>query len=303
MKGKTKIKKITFLLIVTIIPLIAAFLIGLYSYNRYQSEYIYNYMNDIEEVTDSKIKGYIKLITHSYEEEKIYSDTIKHDGDIVFKIDVFRGVVSKVDVDTEEEYLQLQYYVAIYDVDYEKLIEIEDPTGEKKLMYDSIPLIYIKIIDKNDSENEFVDSMKTTSAETLIEDYNSSPEEDYRGNPLNSKFVRWLEIIPSNAFTNEVDVELFMTDNLKADDRTYYSTISKFELSNYETQIEDVDVDSFTEGYSNDPLLAGYSIYIFKTKIWWQALIAFALVGLISFSFYAVWTYEERERKENIKKK
>lgn len=303
MNRKAIIKKIMFLLIVTIIPLIAAFLIGLYSYNRYQSEYNYNYMNNIEEVTESKIEGYLKLITHSYEEEKVYSETIKHDGDTVFKIDIFRGVVSKVDVDTEEEYLQLQYYVAIYDVDYDKLIEIEDPTGEKKLLYNNIPLIYIKIVDKNNSENEFTDSMKTTPSEYLIDDYNSSPEEDYRGNPLNSRFVRWLEIIPSSDFSNEVEVELFLTDTLDNDERTYYSVITTFELDNYETDVDDVNVDSFIDGYNNDPLEAGYFGYILKTKIWWQSLIAFALVGLITFSFYAVWNYEEKLRKENIKKK
>lgn len=302
MKYKATIQKIMFLLIVTIIPLLAGFLIGLYSYDRYQEEYTYNYMENIEEITEKKIEGYLQLITYSYDEEKVYSETVTHNSEPVFQIDIFRGVVSMVDED-DEQYFQLKYYVAIYDINYEKLIDIEDPTGEKKLLYNNIPLIYIKITDANDADNEFVSSMKTTSAEALIEDYQSTPEKDYSGNVLNSRFVRWLEIFPSKDFSNEINVELFLTDKLEEEERTYYSVIDTFSLNNYETDTGNVNMDNLIRGYENNALAAGYFGYIFRTKIWWQSLIAIVLVGLISFSFYAVWTYEDKVSKEPAKKK
>ena len=303
MKHRAKINKIIFLLIVTIIPLLAAFFIGQYSYNRYKGEYIYNYMNDIEEVTEAKIDGYLKMFTNSFDNEPVYSKNVEHDGGPVFKIEIFRGTITKIDTDTKEEYLELQYYVALYDINYQKIIDIEDPTGEKKLMYNNIPQIYIRITDANDSSNEIIDTMKSTSSKALIRDYNSSPEEDYRGNPLSAMFVRWLEITPSKDFSNEVEVELYMTDDANASNATYHSTITTFNLANFETDIEDINLTTFEVGYEQDVVAAGYFGYIFKTKIWWHSLIAFVLVGLISFSFYAVWTYEEKMKKETVNKK
>jgi hypothetical protein len=64
MKNKVMLRKFIFLLIVIIIPLLATFFIGVYGYKRYQGEYAYHYMNNIEEVTESKIQGYLKFNTN-----------------------------------------------------------------------------------------------------------------------------------------------------------------------------------------------------------------------------------------------
>jgi len=303
MKNKVMLRKFIFLLIVIIIPLLATFFIGVYGYKRYQGEYAYHYMNNIEEVTESKIQGYLKFNTNLYEQDPIYSADVKHEDEDVFHIDIYKGAVTQQDSKTKEDYLQIQYYIAVYNVDYEKLVEIEDPTGEKKLLFDNIPSIYVLITDQNDPDNKLQDTLGTTSSESLIEDYNASPEKDYRGNELSSSFVRWLEVTPSSDFSKNVNIELYLTDSPSDSQATYHHVITSFELNNYDVDFEDVNRDEFEIGYEMNIFKAGYFGFVFKTKLWWQSLIAFALVGMITFSFYAVWNYEESTKNEKSRKR
>ena len=303
MKNKAKLRKTMILLIVFILPLLAAFLIGQYGYNRYQGEYTYQYMNAIEEDTESKIHGYLKFYTNTYESDPFYSSDVAHDGGIALRVEIYRGTVTAAEAETEEDFQQLQYYIAVYNIDYEKLVDIEDPTGEKKLLYNNIPSIYFSIKDKNNSENVYTQSLQTTSAEALIEDYKATPDKDYRGNELNSQFLRWFVLTPEEKFSNEVNVELFMTDTMNEENATYHSTIISFDLNNFQTNAEAANYQEFEEGYEGSIFEAGYFAFIFKSKIWWQALIAFALVGLITFSFYAVWTFEEKQSHQESRKK
>lgn len=301
MNSKRKVSKIIFLLIVVIIPLLAAFFIGQYGYKRYQDEYIYDYMEEIDENTKDKLDGYIKLISNSYNTTPIYEANIENNGNPVFRVEMYQATVELYDETKEETYLQVKYYVAVYNIDYEELVAVEDPTGEKKLRYNNIPVIYINITDTNDKDNVIEDGLKTTSTETLIEDYNATPDKDYRGNELNSKLLRWLEVTPTKDFSNKVEVEMFMTDSLDEETKTYHSVITNFTIENFEADAENINTENFEEGYDNDVLNANYFNYVFTTKLWWQSTIAFVLVGLITFSFYAVWNYEEKNEK--IKRK
>jgi hypothetical protein len=303
MKNKAKLRKTMILIIVIILPLLAAFLIGQYGYNRYQGEYTYQYMNAIEENTESKINGYLKLYTNYYDSDPIYKSDVAHEEGTALRLEIYRGTVTQLDPNSEEEFQQLQYYIAVYNIDYEKLVDIEDPTGEKKLLYNNIPSIYFRIKDKNNSENVYTQGLQTTAAEALVEDYNATPKKDYRGNEINGQFLRWFVYTPDNKFSNEVSFELFMTDTMNEENATYHSTITLFDLANFATDAEAANYEEFAEGYEGSIFEAGYLAFIFKTKLWWQALIAFVLVGVITFSFYAVWTFEDKQSYQANRKK
>ncbi|HHU55613.1 MAG TPA: hypothetical protein GXZ48_02830 [Acholeplasmataceae bacterium] len=289
MKNRKSKKRYVILMIAILIPVLAGFFIGLYSYNRYQENYFYEYMKNIEEQTDSKITGYLKYTTYSLEETPFYKEDVKRNNERVLTIEVYRAIKNY-----NEDKNIITYYFVVYNINYTKLIEIEDPTGEKKLLYNKLPGIYLSIEDKNNPENqklELVGSLPTF----YIDDYESTPEKDSKGNTLNSRFVKWYEYNPDTEFSNNLSFELIVSPDPEND--LSPGIITNFDLT-VEREERKIDTTNFTLGYDNDIHKAGYFSYVFNKRIWWQSLIAFALVGIISYSFYAVWTVEEQKEKK-----
>lgn len=290
MKNNQKsLRKVIMLFIIVLIPLLAATFIGVYGYNRYQDDYFYNYMRETEEDTETKINSYLRYTNYLYEEEPYFTEDITKDGEHVLTFSIYRGTQ-----DNEND--ELYYYFVLYNIDYEKIIEIEDPTGEKKLLYNNIPGIYLTIKSKDNAEDETTEMFGSISDDMVIDDYESSPTKDSKGKELNSRFVKWIAFKADKKYSEDIDIKLLVSRDIN-DENARKSTIKEFELNNFENDYEDLDTDMFVEGYDNDIAKAGYFGYVFKTKIWWQSLIAFILIGLISLSFYAVWTAEENQAK------
>lgn len=294
-KNRVFIKKFIIILIVTLIPLVAATLIGLYSYNRYQDDYFYEYMQKIDENAKDRIQGYIKFTTISFEEEPFYFEDVKKGSERVLTIAAYRAIINaNTNEDSEEIEEKLVYYFVVYNINYTKLIEIDDPTGEKKLLYNNIPGIYLKITDKNNAENTITQMLGAISTRAYIKDYESSPEKDVKGNELNSRYVRWLAYEQDEEYSNDLAFELIVSEDPSED--LSPGIITTFDLE-VESEVDDIDTTDFTEGYNNSIFKAGYFNHVFKKRLWWHCLIAFAVVGVISFSFYAVWTAEENMKK------
>lgn len=306
-KTKLSIKKLILIAICVLIPLLSGYFIATYAYNRYRPYYFSEYMENIEEDTEAKLNAYLEYYTYSYEEVPYIEEVVEKDSVEVLTFRVYRAILTSQKVDTNlETYTSydLTYIFVIYNINYQKLVEIEDPTLEKKLSYDDLPQIYVTIQDNEFNGNETTITMGVPEDTVFIDDYNSSPEEDYRGRELNSRFLKWGETQIDTDFSDDVTVEVYMTDSLSEEDATYHSTILQVTKTDFYQASSQLDFSTYKQGYNTDYEAAGYLAHVFKTRIWWQSLIAIALMGLITFSFYIVWNAEELQnatKKESKK--
>ena len=303
MKDSFKMKKVIILTIVLLIPLLASAFIGVYAYNRYQGDYFDAYMKNIEEDTNKQVHGYLKYASTSYEKEPYYHEDVTKDGDNVLTIDVYRTIVKVTDTDKDgNEVLkeELQYNFAIYNINYSKLVKIKSP--DEKLSVNNLPVIHLKIKDKNDVSKSKVLAVSAPLDYIFIYDYNATPEKDSYGNDMGSKFLKWINYTNVD-FSEDVTFEFVLSDNPeKEHEAVYYQVITSFSKDDFKKELTTEETTTFTKGYESNIQKAGYFGYVFKTRIWWHSLIAFVIVGFLTFSFYVVWKAEEDQYRKKAKK-
>lgn len=296
MKKGFNLRKAIVLMITILIPLLVAVGIGIYSYNRYYPYYFDSYMDSVEETTSAKAHAFLKYTSYAYDKEPYYEKDIQKDGERALTIQVFRSIEKITEEKDGKEVTEnrVYYHVAVYNINYKKLISIKDPTGEDKLLYNNIPSIHVRIKDKNDDEVVKTYTLSVPNDSLFIDDYAATPSKDHNGVELSSKYLKWLTITDANEFSNEVSFEIYMSDNVKKpEEGDYYARIDLFEKNDFVSKLD--NFDDFEEGYQNNYKKAGYFAYIFKEKLWWHCLIAFALTGVISLMFYIIWNYEEQQ--------
>ena len=270
-------------------------------------------MTDTKETTLDKMNAYMKYISIRYEKEPFYQDDVKRNDKNVLRVAVYR-VIAKVAITDADGNItkyedQLQYHFALYNINYTQLIAIKDPTGEERLDVNRIPVIYLKVTDKNDSELTEVKSIESPEKPNgdfeFIYDYDATPEKDYKGKTLTGKFLKWLVYTPNKDYSTDLKFDLVMSDKPSDEQNaTYYGVITSFELSDVQKEKSKIDFKDFEVGYNSSLREAGYLGYVLKTKLWWQMLIAIVAVGFISGSFYIVWMAEvEDKSKETVVKR
>lgn len=305
-KSKIVLRKVLILILSSIIPLVSAFFVGKYSYNRYLPLYFNEYMAKGEEDTVKKIEKYLSFLTYSYDENVYHEEVVMLDEEVVLRFRIYRFVTEHTRYNNlAKPYLayELNYAFVAYDINYQKLIEIQHPDGDHLLEYNNLPTIYINLQDEYYDGNSLDLTMgipthpQDDNSIVLIKDYNSSPEKDYKGKELNSRYIKYTDTTLSSLFTDNITVEVFMTDSLIKDDQTYKSTILTISKDDFYQTTSQVDITSYTMGSDGDSIAAGYFAHVFKTRIWWQSLIALALMSFITFSFYIVWKAEEYPHK------
>lgn len=305
MKKGINIRKTIVLLITILIPLLVATFIGIYSYNRYSPYYFDAYMENIEESTSAKAHAFLKYTTVAYDKEPYYEKDVQKDGERALTIQVFRSIEEVTEtVDGKDVIVNKVYYhIAIYNINYNKLIKIKDPTGEDKLIYNSLPSIHVRIKDKNDDEKVSTYTLSVPKDSLFIEDYNSSPSKDYNGIELTSKYLKWLTVTNASDFSQNVSFEIYMSDNVKKpEEGDYFSMIDSFEKTDFISKLD--EFEKFEVGYQDNYKKAGYFAYILKTRLWWHVLLAIGLTGFISVMFFIIWNYEEQHlSQETVKKK
>ncbi len=305
-KTNITIKKLIILAICALIPLLSGYFIATYAYNRYKPLFFHEYMEKVDESTALRLQAYLKYSTYSYEEEPYYEEVVKKDGVDALKFQIYRAIYASEKLDGNGDITtvyKLTYIFVMYDINYEKLIAIEDPSGTKKLEYNTLPKIYINLQDDHFNGNSQNLTMSVPNETILIKDYNSSPEKDYRGKELNSRYLKWVEVQVDPAYSDEITVEVFMTDSLSEVDQTYKSTILKVSKDDFYQVKDQLDDSNYTLGYNNNIEAAGYLLHVIKTRIWWQSLIAIVLMSFITFSFYIVWNAEDNYKKEKKESK
>ncbi len=340
---KGLISKLIKIFIVVIIPLAACFAVGSYAYTYYQDRFFDHYMEEAsDENTEDRLVSYLEYINQSleYSEENgeydfYVKDKVTSEYGDLFTFSIIRGneIKNEAYYNDRDNYLgkrdnyYLTYYFAVYNVNYEALATVLDPSGQHKLLYTELPTISIEIVDK-ENEDTLYKIVTTTTANvtaesdlTVIYDYGYSPEKDSEGNKLNASnptsmryYVLTGTTLKSNGFGSNVEIKVSVNSNfVDAENQLESEVVHTIEKDDFYNDSISKDTDenkeikanikkTFKKVYDRDIFEAGYTKFAFTKYIWWEGLLALVLVEIICASFVLVWNAEEEKEKKKSKK-
>ena len=165
----------------------------------------------------------------------------------------------------------------------------------------------------------------STSLSYSIYDYNSNP----KFNANNSNYPYQVQYLIINDYMSIVNISddnnAVETDNRDRFDDGGYITINAFlnsngsyyqydltpednKIENMTLSLDSINLDDYEAGFQNDITavrinnVLTYNQFIFRRYVWWQCLIAIALLGAIMTGFYFIFTYDDKKDKLKAKR-
>lgn len=238
-------KKLIILIISIIIPIIGVIGLGAYDYNIYYStsgtnsstyiskynDYLSNNLLEIvgadgyEKQTLDRIDLARQLHSYYYKEEAIYTNDVVYNNNFLFKIKIFKNIVTYSPSADEDETERIRYEVYIYNVDYEALKNTFMDTTIKPFNKNSVtsadyPTLVINFYpndEYNSDEGLYVSAAGSSYTFTL------DTEKIIYGSKINSTLGYAAYDYASNPVYDEDD-EVFMVQYLGFND--YTSTVN-----------------------------------------------------------------------------
>lgn len=316
-------KKVIKILILIILPVLAGLGIGLYGYARYQNYFFPYYMEKAsQDNTEDRLVSYLKFSEANVESEKkegkynfYYSKEFSNENGKLFKLSIIRSY--KITTNKAKKTYNVSYHFAIYDINYDNVAKTLDSSNEHPLLYTELPTFAIKLVDANDSEKTktldtttiaVVSSNDAELGNVFVYDYGYAPKQDSKGNDMNAgnptsmRYYR-LEDTDLETFSTNINVEVVLTSHWTDADSVNESvkitdvpTLFNNKYNNKTAQKD--ELDTIPAAYNRDIEEAGYFKYVLGHYIWWEVLIAVALVGALCAAFVIVWSADESEKKK-----
>lgn len=316
-------KKIIVLIISILIPLIAAVSVSLYAVNRYSpstnTEMVskfYSYINEGIITSEGRIDTYRKMENYYYEKEPILKkDILDENGERILTLAIYRNLCiyqPKSDVDAT---LKTLFEVFVYNVNYDLVKSYFEVDNMNIIEEADMPVFTVTFAPTN-GKKEFSIELKNRS-NVVIPDFKSTPEyadsDTKTRNYVQSNIFREYESTNTlSTFSDDANVKITATLTIENDDDTTTPLDATRDIANeyvadFKHKGEEFDKDTLEVGFRESGVddtykNAGYYKWLGRHYIWWQALIAFALVGIITGTFYLVFTAEEANTK-NYKRK
>lgn len=320
------VQKYVILLFSILIPLTAAFLVGLYGYksDKYgQGAWLEEFQSDFlsfEEntyTTSDKIAKYTKFGINSqyyeYDASPVISETVRNNsGENLFQFDVYRAVY-KTKTKEGVEFDRLQYLFFIYNVQYLKIKDLfeGDQSLKNQIEKANVPTLSINLyqdISKGNpmkvvlTESEYIPDYEADvdfiSGKTASE--NETPGENDKLVYVVSGFSP-IEL----SWKDTVDIEVVATFKGITDDEgnKLSQTIMTRETDVLTVTLDDVSDTNWEPAFHQNLKNQGYFGWVVAHKLWWICLIAFVLIGIITGSFYLVYKAElEQQEISNSRK-
>ena len=317
-------KKIIILIIAIILPLVGAFMIGWYGVAvRYEPETNTTVASKFKAslnsgiiTSEGRIKNYRQFENYYYDEEPLYLETIKNTaGNDMFTLAIYRAYYyyqPSADADLEEK---IKFEVFVYNVNY-NLVKDYFTLDDRTIIDEAdMPKFTITFTPTN-GKDAFTVTLSTAS-DVMIQDYNAIPEwaddEETTRNYVQSSIIRITQQTALTSFSSDANIKVDATLVVTNTDSTTTTltsdtSLTEFYLEDFESDIDDVDTSNYLKGYREASVVdtyknAGYYKWLFLKYLWWEGLIAIVLVGLVTSTFYIVWTAEEQKSKAiNMKK-
>lgn len=310
-----KVFKICALVLAILIPLTVAFLMCRYTYKRHLANYEVTYFSKIKydrkgndkENYDEQIKAILDYTTYKY--RLFASKTIAYDNDKnIGVLDIYEVIEENTEEDANGEAsysYDLVYYFVLHDINYGtvyRLVEGDDNATVPSNA--SAPDMYMQIRNADHFDDDSESTNYTFSTDTVFDfmlvDYASTPSK------MGRTYAQVAKIKASQLPSNNIVISIHLDDEkasghteapAEENSRYAYSQENSLNVNNYYFDLSENDLASFTEGFNNDQIKAGYNNYIFKTYWWWEALVTLVLVGALTGIFYMVLTYKESDEE------
>ncbi len=318
-------KKIIILIISILIPLIAAVAISLYGVNyRYVpsanktvlSEFLSDMNRGIVDC-EGRIKNYRKMENYYYEEEPILKKDINNEeGKRILTVAVYRNLCIYKPTANVEEKLKTLFEVFVYNVNYDLVksyFKLDDMEIIEKA---EMPTFTVTFTPTNGKE-EFTIELRNRS-NVVIPDYDSVPEyaneTTKTRNYVQSNVFREYETTNTlSTFSDDANITIKASISVTNADKTTTSIeadkpIAEEYIADFNHKGEEMDEKQLKVGYRESSVdatykNAGYYKWLVKHYLWWEALIAFLLTGVITGTFYLVYVSEENSKKTKKKRK
>lgn len=289
-------KKLTVLFIAILLPLLAAFFVGRYAYtDRYSpdntaSEPARNLRSDLfgdylseGKTTKEKLELYLKFRTIQYDPTPIFSSNIKNSNDKdLFTIDVYSTLYYTM-VD-DERVQRVSFAFHLYDVQYQNIKDTFVTEDRKGVNAADDPTLTITLTNDKQEEYNLDFSFSTANNVPIVTDVKTDSEDPKPALIGDAKagIKEW------NVDSVKVDVNAtIVLDNVE-----HKQSISNFDIDNFQTNLDKLNLTKYQEGYESDYNKLGINTEIFTRYVWWQSLLTFVIVGFITISFYIVWNAE-----------
>ena len=318
-------KKIIILIISILIPLIAAVAISLYGVNyRYvpsaNTTVLSEFLSDMNRgIVDceGRIKNYRKMENYYYEEEPILKKDINNEeGKRILTVAVYRNLCIYKPTANVEEKLKTLFEVFVYNVNYDldkSYFKLDDMEIIEKA---EMPTFTVTFTPTNGKE-EFTIELRNRS-NVVIPDYDSVPEyaneTTKTRNYVQSNVFREYETTNTlSTFSDDANITIKASISVTNADKTTTSIeadkpIAEEYIADFNHKGEEMDEKQLKVGYRESSVdatykNAGYYKWLVKHYLWWEALIAFLLTGVITGTFYLVYVSEENSKKTKKKRK
>lgn len=325
------LRKIINVLLVVIIPLLAAFAVGLYGYNRYDVAFTVKaekkgyYDSRIEEKnSESEILAYLDFYTSYYEE--IYSNDVKSDstGKDLFTLKGYATYYQTYKEDGEVNTKTLNYMFFAYNINYGNLYK-EIYKNNKNELGAYVPTLNVTFIDHDTIGTDSVKKKAGTfapinSVELIDHNWVGYTKEDGTKTQKNSNNERitFTDTIGQNKYFANVKVATFSIDKeyssnldleISTTDPQYSSydestvVVSTISLQNIIQRAKYFDINgaNVKQGYEEDIYKAGYFKYAFGRYLWWEGLIALVLTLIVTGATVIVWNISDDKFKTSKK--
>lgn len=317
-------KKIIVLIISILIPLIAAVSVSLYAVNRYapsgNTEMVtefYSYLNSGIITSEGRIETYRKMENYYYEKDPILKkDILDENGDRILTLAIYRNLCIYQPKTNVDPTLKTLFEVFVYNVNYDIIKSYFELDNMNIVEEADMPVFTVTFTPTN-GKDEFSIELKNRS-NVVIPDFDSTPEyadsETKTRNYVQSNIFREYESTNTlSKFSDDANIKITATLTIENDDSSTTTIDATRDIANeyiadFKHKGEEIDEANLEVGYRESGVddtykNAGYYKWLGKHYIWWQALIAFALAGIITGTFYLVFTAEETNAKNKYKKK
>lgn len=319
---KNLIKKYIILFFVIMLPLTAAFLMGNYSYrseklgqgpwyDKYRQTF-FEFEGDF--TTREKIHRTMKYGLNShyylYDETPLYSETVQNDDEEdLFILEIYRALYQ---IREDNELIdRVEYLYTIYNVQYRKLRDafVVDIGAREQIENANVPEISINVYEILDNSQDGRMGMVVMSQMMqVVPDYDADFDfkQGYSGHKRKDtdelvKCPLGFHRITETDWSGKIRCEIIVSvkEVLDEKDEPITTKVIEIELEDYHSNPENVTKNTLTKSYMQDLVNSDYFKWVFSHYLWWVSLIAFAIVGFITFSFYLAWLAEENQKNTN----